>query len=251
MSEEVIETLVRRDDSPRDVSPGALIRFAIENKIDPASLKELVHLSHMMQDRDAAKEFAAAKMRFKKACPSIQKNKKADIMRKNEGFSHSYHYADLQEIVRIVDPFLAAEGLDYSWDSEDSAGKLKVTFILKHVNGHSEKSNWTTTTETNAGMSAQQKVAAAFTFGRRQTMVAGLGLTTTDPDTDGAAKDNAGLKPITEHQAANLEALLSETGANRAGFLKAMQSQTVSSIPSFKFMFATQILEAKRGGQKK
>jgi len=227
-----------------------LIHDAHKSGTAPEALEKLYALYERMEDRDAAKEFAAAMMRFKAKCPAIAKNKTASIVKKDGGHSHSYSYADLQEIVRIVDPILAAEGLSYTWDSEDAAGKLKTTCIISHIDGHHQQASWTVTTETNAGMSAQQKVAAAFTFARRQTLVAALGLTTCDPDTDGA--EVTGLRHITQNQVETIQSLLAELKMDEAHFLRMFPGvDSVKKLTTHQYptaIFALNARKVKSGG---
>lgn len=229
---QLMEWLVK---SGKDINPAAL----------PGMMKELVTLQHMVEDRDARKEFAAAKARFKAKCPTIPKNRTAHIVSKDGGNKRDMPFADLQGIVAIVGPPLHSEGLDYSWDSEDAGGKLKTTCILKHVNGHSESSSWTTTTETNAAMSAQQKVAAAFSFGRRQTLVAILGLTTVDADNDAA--DDAAMRFVTQGQCETIQSTLAELGIDEAKFLAAFPGvEAVKKLRAIQYPTAMQMLEARK-----
>jgi hypothetical protein len=244
--------LAPRDSTPGvgepQMSPSGLIRFALEHKIDPAALKELVALHNAVEDRNAAREFNAARMRFRANCPPIVKNKTANITKREGGYSHSYSFADLPEIVRIVDGPLAAEGLSYTWDTEDANGKLHCTCILSHVNGHSERSSWTTTTETNAAMSAQQKVAAAYTFARRQTLIGVLGLTTTDPDTDGA--DVQGMRQITPNQAETILSLLAELGIDEKKFLATFPGAgKVADLRALQYPTAMAMLNSRKAAK--
>lgn len=210
-------------------SPTAIIELlhaAVDKGLPVETLERLQALHERVSDRAAAIEFAQALATFQQRCPPIVKKTIGKVTTKS-GVQFSYRYAELDEIARTVNPLLAAVGLSYSWNSEVRDKMLHCTFILRHVNGHSVAANFSAPVESSAGMSEQQKYAAALTYSRRQSMVQGLGLTTTDPDTDGANPE-----PITQAQADDLRDLIEEVGANLTRFLKWAKIQRLEDLPA-------------------
>lgn len=239
-----LATLRRIDDSPAAIM--GILAKAVENGANADVLEKLATLSIRIADRSAAQEFAQAMARFQQACPPITKNKTVSITSQSKGTTHGYTFADLTTIATTVGPLLAKEGLSYTWDSEEANGKVTCTCIIRHTNGHSVSAKFTATTDTPAAMSGAQKSASAFTYARRQSLVAALGLTTCDPDSDGAVRGGASSARITEEQAATLEVLIDDVGANKAIFLNFMGTTSLAELPASRFGQAIQALEDKR-----
>ena len=191
-----------------------LLRLAIEKQVPVEMLERLQALHERVSDRQAAVEFAQALATFQSSCPPISRTSKRDNVTKS-GIRITYTYAELDHIARRIGPHLRAVGLSYSWDSRTEAGVLTCKCTLRHVNGHSQPATFACPVDSpNPGMSEQQKHAGALTYARRQSLIQVLGLTTCEPDDDGAE-----VKPISEQQAMDLEALIEETKADLAKFL--------------------------------
>jgi hypothetical protein len=134
-------------------------------------------------------------------------------------------------------------GLSFSWDSKTTDKMIMCICTLTHVNGHKETASFECPTDSKAGMSEQQKVASALTFARRQSLVQVLGLTVTDPDEDGGEAD---YERISAGQVADIEALISEVGADDKRFLKFMKVECLEDILASHYSMAVKALERKR-----
>lgn len=201
-----------------------IMRIAVERG-DVATLEKLVALKERVEDRNAASEFTQALAAFQAECPLIQKKSEASIVTKSGG-SYKYKYAELDHIARITRPALVKHGFSYTWDSDMQGQALVCVCHLYHVAGHSRSAKFVCPTDSASAMSSQQRHAAALTFSKRQSLVAVLGLTTTDADTDGASPD-----PITEEQAHAIEEWLSTFDKpDRARFLSYMHAASVETI---------------------
>lgn len=228
-----------------------LLRAAVEHGLPVETLERLQALHERVSDRAAATEFARELAAFQEECPPIAKTSTANVVTL-KGARYSYTYAALDTIARTVRPLLAKRGFSYTWDSEiRDKVLLHCVCILRHVNGHSERANFQAPVESSAGMSEQQKHASALTYARRQSLVQVLGLTTTEPDTDGAK-----LEPITQDQADDLRALIESEGANLARFLKWAKVQRLEDLPSRDYESAVNTIRAagqarrEKGGAK-
>jgi hypothetical protein len=227
-----------------------LFELAVEKGVDGvAALERLVALHERATDRSAAREFADAMARFQEECPPIRKTSTATVVTKSGG-KFQYQYAELDEIARTVRPILHKHGLSYSWDNELSqdGNRIKVRCVVKHANGHQTTSTFEAPTSAlTQAMSKQQEVAAALTFGRRQTLIQALGLTTTDPDSDGPQEPEA---CITADQVLLLEDLADRApSGTRARLLAYIAEQwgceSIDCLPASRFE------EIKAGLEKK
>lgn len=213
--------------------PDAIVRLlelAVERSVPVEMLERLQALHERVSDRAAATEFAQALASFQNACPAIAKTSTAEIATKS-GVKYTYSYAELDQIARTIRPHLQALGLSYTWDSEmQTTGVIVCRCTLRHINGHTITASFACPTENPSAMTSQQKHAAALTYARRQSLIQVLGLTTTDPDTDGANPE-----PITEEQAHDLDTLISELGVDKPRFLRWAKVERLEDIPARNF----------------
>lgn len=242
-AEPVNAVTVHGTSTPNDI--GQIIQFAIGQNVPVETIERLVALKERMDDRAAAQEYNVALARFQADCPPIQKKSTASITT-NSGSSYKYSFAELDEIARTTRPILTRYGLSYSWDSDVQGDKLVCVCTVRHIAGHAQSAKFALPTTTKSGMSDQQKVAAALTYARRQSLIQALGLTTTDADTDSAAQ---AVEKITDDQAKELEALVKASGADLARFLTYMRAPSIADIRARDFTTAKTALQAKAKAQ--
>lgn len=220
----------------------ALLASAIERGVPVEAIERLVQLHREEQDRSAAREFARARAAFQAECPTIAKSSSAKIVTKS-GVSFSYAYAELDEIAGTVRPFLHKHGFSYSWSVVLDGGTMNCTCTLSHAAGHSASSTFPAPTDAGSAMSGPQRNAAALTYAKRQALLMVLGISTGEPDDDALAGSTAA---ITSEQAATLEALMQEVGANRAKFLAYLGVTALDELRASDVPRAVNALEAKR-----
>lgn len=241
-------------DLGQDISAGQLILAALDKNASIETIEKLVALKERLEDREAGKAFTRAMAAFQSDCPMIQKKTTAKITTQGGG-SYSYTYAELDEIVATIAPFIEKHGFSYTWDTRiEASGMLTCTIRIRHIDGHSETSSFTLPTDTKSAMSSQQKMAAAGTFAKRQTLIAGFGLTTTEEDTDGAESRKLDPKPITEDQIVVLEDLIAarsvgktpeKAASFRERFLAHMDVDAIGKIPAVAYERAVAALQPR------
>jgi hypothetical protein len=229
-----------------DSDVSGLVRLAIEQKVPVEVLERLVALQERVTERNARAAFFEAVAAFQEECPPITKSREARIETKSGG-AYKYNYAPLEEITQTIRPYLKRHGLSYSWEVEDGGKALSVVCVLRHIEGHSERSGFPVPVDTSARMSDAQKNGAAQTYGKRQSLLNVLGITTADEDKDAARQEAAGADTITDAQAADLDALIDEVGANRQKFLEWLHVDALDELPKRDYRRAVQALENKRG----
>lgn len=235
---------VARRDQIEDAS--GLVRLAIEKGVDVEVLERLVALQERGAERNARAAFFEAKAAFQEECPEIRKSKKADIVTKS-GSKFGYSYAPLEEITRTIRPALARHGLSYTWDVADAGKVLNVVCVLRHIEGHEDRATFPVPVDTGGRMSDAQAMGAALTYGKRQSLIAVLGLTTADEDTDAQRRATpTTTRKITREQLADLEVLIDEVGADRGRFMKHMQVEDLADLLATDVPRAIQLLEEKR-----
>lgn len=225
----------------------ALLRHALDAGASVEALERLVALKERVDDRNARAAFFEALAVVQESMPEIPKKRTAKIATRGGG-SYAYRYAALEDITRTIRPVLRQHGLSYSWDVAQSDGALIVTCVLRHVDGHEERASFPVPVDNKAAMSDAQKHGAALTYGRRQSLVAVLGLTTADDDVDGAGVGGA-ADTITAEQAADLEDLIEATGVDRAKLLRWAGVSSLADLPADRYAQALKLLERKRGAR--
>ena len=233
--------------APVESEGAAIIRFAIESKADVAQLRELIALKNQQDDREAKRQFFDAMAQFQSECPPIEKKAKATKAVGDTGTKLLYKYATLDEIARVANPILHRLGLSFSWDPKiDEKGLMVCACVVRHRNGHEERSTFTCpiAKDSYLPLSDGQKASGTLTLAKRQSLIAALGLTTCDEDTDGA-EDAASLDKIGPGQEVEILTMLDATGANRPAFLRYFKVESVADLPVTKFNEAMAMLKAK------
>lgn len=155
-------------------------------------LERLVALKEKEEERNARQAFNAAVAAFQSEVGPIPKNKEVNFAGRKGG-KVEYRYASLDSLEKIVRPLLLKHGLSYTWDTGFDEGRIVIVFRLMHVDGHEERSSWSCPVEKQAKMNMAQSTASTTTYGKRQSMIAGLGLSTAEDDVDGQAPDDDGV----------------------------------------------------------
>lgn len=223
-----------------------LLARAVEAGASVEALERLVALKERVDAEQARRAYFEALAAAQEEMPEIPKKRTAQIATRSGG-SYSYRYAALEDITRTIRPILRKHGLSYAWDVTQAEGALIVTCVLRHVDGHEERASFPVPIDSGARMSAAQANGAALTYGRRQSLIAVLGLTTADDDVDGADV-GAPSDRITRQQAADLDALIDEVGADRQKFLAWAGVERIEDLPADRYATAVRMLERKRGG---
>lgn len=131
-----------------------------------------------MHKSDSIGQLMAALSKAQAKFSAIPKNKVANI--KSDKGSYSYKFADLADIIGVVTPHLAANGLSISQHPEQGDKGIIVTSLLGHESGE-----WLESTYTVPGAtSTAQSVGSIITYARRYALAAILGVAP-DEDVDG------------------------------------------------------------------
>jgi hypothetical protein len=212
-----------------------LIRHAIDKGVDATSIEKFAALWERFEDRKAERLYNEALSAFQRECPPIHKRASG---------VHGAAYAPLDYIEATIRPYLAKFGLSYTFNqTERGTDSICIETVVRHKAGHKTSSLFTCTIDKSARMNDSQKDGSATSYAKRYGLVAALGISITGQDDDGAA---AGSHLIDDSQAADLEALISETGTDRARFLKWAEVEQLGQLSQEKFREAVKNLEKKR-----
>ncbi len=191
------------------------------------------------QDREARRAYFEALSAFQAECPPIVREKSAG----------NYKYSPIEAIASQTAPLLRKHGFSYHFTTELAEQGTLVTCHLTHVEGHSESSPvLVPRAKLRGGGTDVQEAGATITYGKRYSYLNATGIMTADQDTDGVFRDPPG-DPVTASQAADLQALAEEVGADEQKFLRWARADSWAGIPASKLEACVRALEAKRRAQ--
>lgn len=178
-------------------SPESLIALAIQQGADVEKLERLMALSERWNAAQAKTAYYKSIADFQAVCPILKKTKEVDFGNKTGGKTH-YKYAPLSEIVETIREPLKASGLSYRWEIED-AESIRVTCIVTHVAGHSERTAMSAEPDNSGAKNLIQQRGSALTYLQRYTLIGALGITSADTDDDGRSAGELNVETILRH----------------------------------------------------
>lgn len=218
-------------------------RAALSADFDVGKLAQLLAVKEKWEATEARKAYVAAMAAFKANPPEILKAKHV-AFQTSKGTTE-YDHATLADVCTAATKGLALVGISHRWDVAQDAGKITVTCILTHEQGHSEKVQMTTLADDSGGKNSIQAIGSAVTYLQRYTLLSATGLAARDQDDDARAA-GAPVATITEAQAADLQALAEEVGADVKKFLAWLGVESLADLPADKHRKAVAALESKR-----
>lgn len=178
--------LIERDALPvvRDVTPMALLQQAIAQGVDVEKLGALMALQERYEANEARKAFVSALNAFKADPPIIYKNTQVDFT-SAKGRTH-YKHATLDNVSGLIGAGLAKVGIAHRWDTEQrEGGMIRVTCILTHALGHSERVWLEAGRDDSGNKNSIQAVVSTVTYLQRQTLLSASGMAVSNTDDDG------------------------------------------------------------------
>lgn len=226
------------------MSPMQMLAHAVQQGVPIETIRELRLLQKEWEADEARRQFNEAFAAFKAEAIVIVKNTLIA-----DGPLKGKKHANLFDVVSAVTPKLSAHGLAISWKlTKDDKDWMEVTCTLRHSAGHFETVSMGAGPDTGPGRNAIQARCSAKTYLERYTATAILGLAAQDADDDGNAA--GGVDLITEKQAADLLAKITEVGADKAQFLKFLKVKQLSDLPAKRYTAAIRALEDKARGNR-
>jgi hypothetical protein len=224
------------------VTPMQMLQIAVDKGADIDQLTKLMDLSERWEATEARKAFVAAMTQFKANPPTILKAKHVSFETNTGGYTEYFH-ATLADVCDAATKALADVGISHRWSVQQEGGGISVTCLLTHERGHSESTTMTAMADTSGKKNSIQAVASTVTYLQRYTLLAATGLSTRDMvDNDGRG-DPETLGP---GQIADLEAMITEVGADRAKFLQFCRVERLEEINVDRYSACIAALEAKR-----
>lgn len=150
-------------------------------------------------------------------------------------------YADLSACVEAVIDSLNENGIALVQQTSECSDGVIVETTFIHESGEVLSCG---KLHVPASKQDAQGYGSALTYARRYSLMAACGIAPEDDDGNAASKRR--VETITEEQAATLEALMSEVGAEKDKFCKYLDIDSIAKLPASDYAKAIRALEAKR-----
>lgn len=224
----------------RIMTPADMIIAAVSGKADLGQVRELLAIQKEWEANEARKAYHKAMSEFKANPPDIKKDKKVSYL--NVSFNH----ASLSNVVKKTTQELSKYGLSASWKTQQN-GTIAVTCRITHVLGHSEETTLSANADKSGSKNDIQALGSTISYLERYSLLALLGLATSDMDDDGKAS----TVKVTDKELHTLRDLLIAKELSEKKLLEYLKIESLEQLPSTDYMKAiTAINSAKKVGGK-
>lgn len=159
--------------------PVNLISQAIEKGAGVDALEKLMQLQERWEAKEASKTFKQAMVEFQSKKPKLVKTDEVTFNGKLQ-----FKFASLGSVQGAVDPVLSECGLSYRWEQVEHDGRIEITCIVSHVNGHTERTSLSAPLDKSGSKNEIQSIGSTVSYLKRYTLEGALGLAS-DKDRDG------------------------------------------------------------------
>ena len=225
-------------------------RLASNPQLNIEVFQALLKARREEEDRAAERAFNAAMSQAKGALSPVLKTRDVDFTSAKTQTRTKYKYEAFADVARVVDPVFSAHGLAYRFSVEQQGDMARVTCIVSHSDGHSEKIKLEGKVDPGStGMSMVQALGSILTYLQRYSLRAAIGLAA-GVDDDG--RGGAGASPkISIEQANELQKLIDESGRSQVTLLRLVGVDEVVDMNLDQFTRAKQVLELAKAERKR
>ena len=215
---------------PAVATPAYLLQMAVEKGADIESMKALMDMQDRWDAKQAEKAFNQAMADFSMNLPTIEKTVYVEHF-------DGYH-ADLGLMSKMIREAMAPHGLSFSWKTEQG-DKITVSCVIKHRDGHSQAVTLSSAADTSGGKNAIQAIGSAVKYLERYTLESATGIVASSGDDDGEKGGKKKVELITDEQALEMDAFVTDNGIDKARTLAWIKTTTgeahFSSVPANQF----------------
>lgn len=170
------------------ITPMQMLNMAVSQGADLDKLTKLMDLQERWEKNEARKAFVAALNAFKTNPPEVLKNK--DVLHNGK---FMYRHATLDNVSGIIGEALATVGISHRWETEQIDGIVRVTCVLTHDLGHSERVPLQAEPDKSGAKNSIQAIGSTVTYLQRYTLLAATGMAVKDQDNDAESEKPEGM----------------------------------------------------------
>jgi hypothetical protein len=206
-------------------------RAASDPNTDVDKLERLLGMYERITARQAKSAYTAALVAAKPELPVIDRRGRIEITDKatHTKIIQSTPYALWEDIDEAITPTLNKHGLVLTFRSGVAQdGKITVTGVLSHSEGHSEETTITLPHDSSGSKNAVQAVGSSTSYGKRYTATLLLNIRTKGEDDDGKSGGAEGA--LSEDQVQTIFDLIKRTRSDTAKLCKYVGVEAVPDI---------------------
>lgn len=222
---------------PAAVTPMDMLNAAVERGDAIEKLSQLMDLHDRWEAAQAKKAYIEAKAAFKANAPTVFKDM--------ENKQYRSMYSSIGNVVNTVNAALSKYELDASWDYDQTESGIKVTCILTHSQGHSERVSLSGPPDNSGSKNPIQQIKSTTTYLKLATFEAVTGIASKEGNKDDDG-NSVGVAPINDVQVKTINDLLDDTASDLEQFKKHFGISDVKELPARRFQEAMNIFAAKR-----
>jgi hypothetical protein len=219
------------------------------------AIRELNELRVAEIQRQARVAYSADFAQMQPKLPTIDRNGHIEIREKDAktgkrdgDVQQSSPYAYWADILEACSPHMLEHGFGISFRHKTADdGKIIVTGILEHRDGHREENSIALIHETSGSKNPVQAIGSSLSYGMRYMGIMLLGVASKEHD------DNKGMPAsevqsdnISDEQVVQLQTMLQNAGADKAQFLKLCKIDRLEDMPAAKFDGAVARIRARQ-----
>ncbi len=216
-------------------------RAALNPNVDIDKMERLLQMQERIMERNSKAAYDAA---FSAMQPELPEIAERGGIKDRSGRIQS-KYALWEDINEAIKPVLSKHGFGISFRTGQSDGKIVVTGVLSHRDGHREETTMELPTDTSGSKNAVQAVGSSTSYGKRYTAQALLNLTSRGEDDDGKAAGAAPVDTITEAQSSVIRELVEKANLATESFCKRWDIEAIPDVPASKFNEVVRSLRAR------
>lgn len=205
-------------------------------------IREIKSMAKELADDAARRAFEAAMSAAKAEIPTITKNRVVDFT--SQKGRTNYRHEDLGEIAKLIDPILGKHGLSYRYETVTEGGKVRVTCVVSHREGHSVRNELTADHDNSGNKNSIQAVGSTITYLQRYTLKAALGLAASNDD-DGAKHGQKAQDLLKPEQVETIRDLIEKTDTDIAKFCETFRVDALTDLRVLDFDSAVKSLNIK------
>lgn len=213
-----------------------IARLAQDPSVDADKMERILAMQERLEARQAKAAYTQAMVKMKPLLPVIDRKGRIEVREKTASgkrdgdITQSTGFARWEDIDEAITPILTAHGFVLTFRTGTATdGKVTVTGILSHEQGHSDETMITLPHDSSGSKNAVQAVGSTFSYGKRYTATALLNIRTRGEDDDGvkAGDTDATLTPA---EIAELTETIHKDGGDIEKFVAYMKVESVADI---------------------
>jgi hypothetical protein len=215
-----------------------LERIMTDTNLPIERINQAFDFYQRMDQAQAKKAFTEAKAAFKANAPTIIKDMK------NKQYDSSY--SSIGNVVGATNEALSKHGLDASWEFDQGEKSIKVTCVLTHARGHSERVSLSGPPDVSGSKNPIQQIKSTTTYLKLATYEAVTGIASEEGNANDDGNGAGASAAISEEQLSKLQLAIVDTNVDLVKFNKYFKIAKVDDLPATRFDEAMTRLDQRR-----